>query len=85
MNNEPKFDLMNLSPEEGKQIGVEIDAILAKYSATFVVLPIINPNGTLGAKVEIYKKVQLVPKDGIPSPYPLDGKDDQKPEAEKTV
>lgn len=82
MNNEPKYDLVNLSPEEGKLVAADLDAIFTKYSAQLVVLPVINQNGTLGAKAEIFKKVLLVPKEGVPSPY-TSGNDTNNPEAPK--
>lgn len=48
--------LVNLSKEEGEKVVEEIEAVLNKYSAQFVVLPVINLNGTLAAKLEIFKK-----------------------------
>lgn len=75
-NEEPKFELDNLSPEDGKSVALEIDTALNKYSAQLVVMPIINPNGTLGAKVEIFKKVPVKNNNGaVPSPFMKNGED----------
>jgi len=68
MQNEPKYTLANFSAEEGPKVLAEIDQVLEKYDGQFVCLPTIEKNGTLGAKVEIFKKVELVPKEII-SPY----------------
>jgi len=68
MQNEPQYKLTNFSPEEGPKVLAEIDQVLEKYNGQFVCLPTIEKNGTLGAKVEVFKKVELVPKEII-SPY----------------
>lgn len=80
MQNEPKYELINLEPSELKLISEEVDAVLKKYSAQFVVSPAINPNGTLAAKLDVFKRVELVPK-AIPSPY-AGGPEQPSPEAE---
>ena len=64
---EPKFELKDFSQEEGKKLLAEIEEILVKYDGQFLVTPIINTNGTLGATVNVLKKV-LVSKD-VESPY----------------
>lgn len=69
MQKDPKYTLTDFSTEEGKLISADLDAVLVKYNGQFVVTPFINPNGTLAAKVELFKKVELVPKEGIESPY----------------
>ncbi len=61
---DPNFTLANFSPEEGKAVIAKLDKFMAENSAELVVTPLINPNGTIGAKVEIFKKVELVPKEG---------------------
>lgn len=76
--NESKYSLANFSPEEGKKVLAEVEEILNKNNAQFVVAPLINQNGTIGAKVEVYKKVELIAKD-IPTPY-LNGEDNPAPE-----
>lgn len=89
MKNEPEYKLVNLSPEEGKRITEELDTIFNKYSAQLTVTAIINPNGTLGAKAEIFKKVELVLKtdsasEGIKSPFVKNGENNKTDETEKT-
>lgn len=78
MQNEPKYSLASFSPEEGKKVLAEVEEVLNKNNAQFVVQPLINQNGTIGAKVEVYKKVELIAKD-IPTPY-LNGEEPQAPE-----
>lgn len=86
MQNEPQYSLANFSPEEGKLVLGEVEAVLKKYSGHFVVKPVINVNGTLGAAVEIFKKVELVPKEkeGILSPLNGDSTDNQGGVTQKT-
>lgn len=67
---EKQYSLVEFSAEEGKQIASEFDAVLVKYNAQLSVAAIINKDGTLGAKAELFKKVELVPKEqGVPTPY----------------
>lgn len=68
MPTDPKYTLSDFTPDEAKLLTTDIDAALAKYNAQFIVTPIINQNGTIGAKVELFKKVELVPK-SVESPY----------------
>lgn len=78
MKEETKYTLQDFTDkEEAKACLEEIDTVLAKYSAQFAVFPIINNNGTLGAKVEVFKKVELVPK-SIPSPFIPNGDNTQE-------
>lgn len=65
---EPKFDLVNFDPAEGKLLNDEVEAVLKKYNGQMVVVPFVQTNGTLAARAEVYKKVELVPK-GVPSPF----------------
>lgn len=65
---EPKFSLVDYSPADAKTVLEELDAVLVKYDGQFVVTPVINPNGTIGAKAEVFKKVELVPK-SVETPY----------------
>lgn len=81
MKDEPKYTLADFSPEEAKEITSELDVVLSKHSAQFVVTPVINPNGTIGAKVEIFQKVELVPK-SVESPY-ADPKEESDAQAEE--
>lgn len=84
MQKEPTYTLQDFSPEEGKQITADIDAVLAKYSAHFVIVPTIQPNGTLSAKAELFKKVELIPKEqGVPSPFTENGGNDNATTEEK--
>lgn len=71
MNNDSKYTLSDFTPDEAKLLTNDLDATLAKYNAQFVVAPIINPDGTIGAKVELFKKVESAPK-GVESPYAND-------------
>lgn len=64
-NESKKQDLVNFTTEEGELVSKDLDEVLKKYNAQFVVSPIINPNGTLGARVELFKKVEQEQ----PSPY----------------
>lgn len=68
MNNEPQIQLAQFSEEEGKEVEKDIQDTINKHSGHFVVTPIINSNGTIGAKLEVFKKVELVPKDSVASP-----------------
>lgn len=65
---EPKFQLAELSPEEANQVKADLDALLEKHSIQFVIAPIINQNGTLGASMNVLKKLKLVPEGSVPSP-----------------
>ena len=53
-----KHDLVSFSPEEGKKVTEAFQKLLEEYQAEFTVTPIINPNGTIGAKVELFKKIE---------------------------
>lgn len=84
MPNETKSTLVNLTEQEGEDISREIGDVLEKYSAQLVVSPIIAQNGTLSAKLEIFKKVELVPKEDIVSPI-QDINGGQDTQTEKTA
>ena len=74
MQNEPQFTLSPFSPEDGKVIVEKLQKFLAENSCDLVVTPVITKEGTIGAKVEVFRKVELVPK-GEPSNYRVeDGK-----------
>lgn len=64
---EQKFKLVDLSPEEAEVIKAELQAFLDKHSVHFVVSPLINPNGTLGATMSVLKKEEIK-SEGVPSP-----------------
>lgn len=84
MQNEPKYSLVEFSKDEIVSVTKRIEEVLKEYTAQFAVSPVINPNGTIGAKLEIFKRVELVPKGGIPSPFIANGEPDTKgTEAEK--
>ena len=73
MSDKPQYTLSNFSPDEGKEVIAKLDKFMLENSAELVVTPLINPNGTIGAKVEVFKKVELVPKsEGIVSPIQVD-------------
>jgi len=59
MPNEQKYTRANFNEEEGKEIIKEIDLILAKFNAEFVVTPFISEHGTINAKLELFKKVEI--------------------------
>lgn len=82
MAEEPKYSLQDFTPEEAKSVTEDIDAALLKHSGALSVSPIINPNGTIGAKVEVFKKVKLVPE-SVPSPYANGQNPGEEPEASK--
>ncbi len=64
-----KYEYVNFSPEDGKKVTEELTELLKKYDAEFVVTPLITEKGTIGSRLEIFKKVELLPKDGVQSPY----------------
>ncbi len=64
---EPKFELVELKPEEAQVIKVELEAFLEKHSVQFVVSPIIKADGRLSAVMNVLKK-QEVKEEGVPSP-----------------
>lgn len=64
---QPQFKLVELSPDEIKAVTTELEALLLKHSAQFVVTPIIQQDGRLSAQLQVLKKIELVPK-GVPSP-----------------
>lgn len=65
---DPKFQLVDFSTEEAKVLMAEVDVVMAKYSAAFVVAPTFTQDGRVEAKLHVYKKLELVPK-GVPSPF----------------
>lgn len=65
---EPQFTLVPLGKEEGKEIVAGLQEYLTEKGIDLVVSPIINSNGTVGAKVEVFRKVELVEK-SVPSPF----------------
>lgn len=77
MQNEPRLE--SFSKEEGEKILNQLQSVLSDNKADLIVFPIINPNGTLGAKVELYKKTT---QDPIVSPIKLD---DESGNSEKTT
>lgn len=82
MKNDQEFELVDFTPEEGKSIQKEIQDVVDKFNGQFVVTPLINHNGTLGAKVEVFKKIELAKKKDILSPIvsPSDFLPDSKSE-----
>lgn len=73
MQNEPKYQLVEFPPDKGQEITRAVQKLIENFGGQLVITPVINPNGTLGAKAEIFKRVELVPK-GEPSPIMKDGK-----------
>lgn len=67
MAEETKYKLADFTPEEAKIVSADIDAALLKHSAKLAVSPMINPNGTVGAKVEVFKIIPLT--EDVISPY----------------
>ncbi len=68
-NEEPKFKLVEYTPEEAKACIDEINAVLEKHNGKFLVTPFINQNGTIGAKAEILKQVPNTVEGAVPSPF----------------
>lgn len=64
-NKEVKIE--EFGPEEGKEVMAAIDAVLLKFGGTIIAIPMIQPNGTIGASAQLLKKVKPV-ETGIPSP-----------------
>ena len=78
--NEPQFTLSPLGKEEGDLMVVKLKAFFEENCIDLVVTPMINKDGTIGAKAELFKKLELVPKGSVPFPNDiLDG--DGKKEA----
>lgn len=82
MQNEPKYQLAEFDKEEIKVIEKEITELLSKHSAQFIVSPLINKDGTLGAQLQVLRKIELVPK-GIPSPSDFLPQNGENPETSK--
>lgn len=61
----PQFEFHPLSVEEIKSFSIEMDALLDKYSAEMIVVPMIKPDGRLSAEAQVLKKVEK----SIPSPF----------------
>lgn len=57
MSSKPQYQLEEFSPEEGTLVSAAVDKVLAEHSAQLSVRAIINPNGTLGAVANVFKKV----------------------------
>lgn len=57
-NNKP--ELIEFTVEEMKNITYKIEILLKELNATFVVNPIINPNGTLAAQLQVFKIAPIV-------------------------
>lgn len=81
-------ELVEFSLEESKIVAEKITAVLTEHSGQILVLPVIKMNGTLGAKLDILKKVELVPKaeEGVVSPISAefiksDGENPTQPES----
>jgi len=66
--NEPQFTLSPLGKEEGELMVVKLKAFFEENCIDLVVTPMINKDGTIGAKAELFKKLELVPKGSVPSP-----------------
>lgn len=66
-NNDPQFTLVPLGQEEGELAVAKFRAFFKENGIDLVVSPIINKDGTIGAKAELFKKLELVPK-GVVSP-----------------
>lgn len=79
-NKDPQYTLAPLSKEEGEVIVGKLKAFLDENSVDMVISPLINKDGTLGAKCEIYKKLELVPK---AVPFPMDALKDEGNEGKK--
>ncbi len=82
--NEPQFTLAPLNGDEGKAMVAKLQAFLVENKVELVVSPLINRDGTLGAKCEIFNKIELVPKaEGVVSPIQPD--DLKNPPAESST
>ncbi len=64
----PQFTLVPLEKEEGELVVARLQAWLSENGVEIVAGPIIAPNGTLGAEVKLFKKLELVPKGSVPFP-----------------
>lgn len=65
-----EFKVAEYGADEGKEVMAAIDAVLSKFSGTIVAVPMIMPNGTIGATAQLLKKVKVEQpgEAGIPSP-----------------
>lgn len=68
MQEQPKFQLVEFQPEENKVIEEKLKTVLSEHNAQFYIHQFIN-KGIIEANLQVLKKVELVPKDGIPSPF----------------
>ncbi len=67
--NKQQFTLLPLDQKEGEVVIAKLKEFLDGLSIDLVAGPVINQNGTLGAEVKVFKKVELVAKEaGIPFP-----------------
>ena len=64
------FKLVEFGADEGKEVMSSIEAILVKFNGTIVAIPLIQPNGTIAASAQLFKKVKIEPvaQNGILSP-----------------
>lgn len=60
---EKQFTLSSLGKEEGDLMVAKLKDFFDENSIDLVVTPTITKEGTIGAKAEIFKKLELVPKD----------------------
>lgn len=74
--------IVEFPPEEGKEVMAAIDAVLLKFSGTIIAVPMIMPNGTIGASAQLLKKVKPV-ETGIPSPKEFQHGGEQTTDADK--
>lgn len=87
MNDDAKFNLVELTKEEATAFSKDMDAVISKHSIYFRPIPKIQTEGpdkpfTLTAELFAMKKVELVPK-GVESPY-ADNKEEPNAAPEKS-
>lgn len=67
MKPEDQVKLVEFAKAEGEELLAEMNGLLVKYSAVTMGVPFIQPNGTIGATVQLFKKISAI-ETGIPSP-----------------
>lgn len=88
MNDEPKFNLVELSKEEASAFSKDLEEILQKHSVYFRPIPKVQTTGadqpfTLGAELFAMKRVEAESNKSVESPY-ADAKEESDTAPEKS-
>lgn len=84
---QPQFKLVQPEVKDLESFQKEMEAVLNKYSFVLRAQPITklipNTGFILDAEVVALKKVELVPKEGVPSPFVKNGENNNDKTEEK--